>query len=35
VNNGDCVIQCVASENQLAGLFTRPLNKEIFNFIRN
>jgi len=28
VNNGDCVIQFVNSENQLADLFTKPLNKE-------
>jgi len=35
VNNGDCVIQFVNSKNQLADLFTKPLNKESFNFLRN
>jgi len=35
VNNGDYVIQFVAFEKQLVDLFTKPLNKEIFNFIRN
>jgi len=29
--NGDCVI----SENQLADLFTKPLTKERFNFLKN
>jgi len=32
VSNGDFVIQFVNSENQLADLFTKPLNKERFNF---
>jgi len=35
VNNGDCEIQFVSTENQLADLFTKPLNKERFNFLRN
>ena len=29
------VIQFVSTENQLADLFTKPLNKERFNFLRN
>ena len=33
--NGDCEIQFVDSENQLADLFTKPLNKERFNFLKN
>jgi len=33
--NGDCEIQFVDSENQLADLFTEPLNKERFNFLKN
>ena len=33
--NGDCEIQLVDSENQLADLFTKPLNKERFNFLKN
>jgi len=33
VNNGDCEIQFVSTENQLADLFTKPLNKERFNFL--
>ena len=33
--NGDCEIQFVDSENQFADLFTKPLNKEIFNFLKN
>jgi len=35
VNNGDCEVQFVSTENQLADLFTKPLNKERFNFLRN
>jgi len=35
VNNGDCIIQFVASEKQIAYLFTKPLNKERFNFLWN
>jgi len=35
VNNGDCEIQFVSTENKLAGLFTKSLNKERFNFLRN
>ena len=35
VNNGDCVVQFVNSDNQLAGLFTKSLNKERFNFLVN
>ena len=35
MNNGDCIIQFVNSENQLADLFTKPLKKERFNFLRN
>jgi len=35
VNNGDCEIQFVSTENQLADLFTKPLSKERFNFLRN
>jgi len=35
VNNGDCIIQFVSSEKQLVDLFTKPLNKERFNFLRN
>ena len=33
--NGDCEIQFVDSENQLADLFTKRLNKERFNFLKN
>jgi len=35
VNNGDCEIQFVSTENRLADRFTKPLNKERFNFLRN
>jgi len=35
IMNGDCEIQFVDSENQLADLFTKPLNKERFNFRKN
>jgi len=35
VNNRDCEIQFVNTENQLADLFTKPLNKERFNFLQN
>ena len=35
VINGDCVIQFVNSKNQLADLFTKPLNNERFNFLIN
>jgi len=35
VTNGDCEIQFVSTENQLANLFTKPLSKERFNFLRN
>jgi len=35
VNSCDCEIQFVSTENQLADLFTKPLNKERFNFLRN
>ena len=35
IMNGDCEIQFVNSENQLADLFTKPLNKERFNFLKN
>ena len=35
MSNGDCVIQFVNYENQLADLFTKPLNKERFNFLIN
>jgi len=35
VNKGDYVIQFVNSENQLTDLFTKPLNKEEINFLRN
>jgi len=35
VANGDCEIQFVSTENQLADLFTKPLSKERFNFLRN
>jgi len=35
MNSGDCVIQFVNSENQLVDLFTKPLNKERFNFLIN
>ena len=35
MNNGDCVIQFVASKKQLVDLFTKPLNKERFNFLIN
>ena len=35
VNNGDSVIQFIASENQVSDLFTKPLNEERFNFLRN
>jgi len=32
VNNDDCVIQFAASETHLADLYTKPFNKERFNF---
>jgi len=35
VINGDYVIQFVNYVNQLADLFTKLLNKERFNFLRN
>jgi len=35
VTNGDCEIQFVSTENQLADLFTKPLSKERFNFLTN
>ena len=35
IMNGDCEIQFIDSENQLADLFTKPLNKERFNFLKN
>jgi len=35
IMNGDCEIQFVDSENQLANLFTKPLNKGKFNFLKN
>jgi len=35
VSKGDCVIKFVNFENQLVDLFTKPLNKERFNFLRN
>jgi len=35
IMNGDCEIQFVDSENQLADLFTKPLNKERFNILKN
>jgi len=35
VIKGDCVIQFVNSENQLADLFTKPLNNNRFNFLKN
>jgi len=35
IMNGDCEIQFVDLENQLADLFTKPLNKERFNFLKN
>jgi len=35
IMNGDCEIQFVDSENQLTDLFTKPLNKERFNFLKN
>jgi len=35
VNTGDCIIQFVNFENQLVDLFTKLLNKEMFNFIIN
>jgi len=35
IMNGDCESQFVDSENQLADLFTKPLNKERFNFVKN
>jgi len=35
VINGDCVIQFVNFDNQLADLLTKPLNKEGFNFLEN
>jgi len=34
VNNGDCEIQFVVFKKQLVDLFTKPLNKERFNFLR-
>jgi len=33
--NGGCEIQFVDSENQLTDLFTKPLNKERFNSLKN
>jgi len=35
ITNGDCEIQFVSTENQLVDLFTKPLSKERFNFLRN
>jgi len=34
-NNGDCEIQFVETTNQLVDLFTKPLAKYLFNFLRN
>jgi len=35
VIKGDCMIQFVNYKNQLADLFTKPLSKDRFNFLRN
>ena len=34
VQKGDCVLEFVETKNQLAGIFTKPLPKEIFFTIR-
>jgi len=35
VSNGDCEIQFVATESQLAEIFTKPLSKDRFYSLRN
>jgi len=35
VNNGDYEVYFVEMTNQLADLFTKPLTKDMFNFLRN
>jgi len=35
VQKGDCEIQFVKTENQLAGLFTKPLARDRLNKLRN
>jgi len=35
VSNGDCEIQFVATESQLADIFTKPLSKDNFYSLRN
>ena len=35
VSNGDCEIQFVTTESQLADIFTKPLSKDKFFSLRN
>ena len=35
VRNGDCDVQFIATEKQLTYIFTKPLPKDMFLFIRN
>jgi len=34
VSNGICEIKFIESEKQLADFFTKPLAKDIFNYLR-
>ena len=35
IANGNCEIKFIGTELQLADLFTKPLAKDRFNFLRN
>jgi len=35
VSNGDCEIQLIENEKQLADIFTKSLAKDMFFFLRN
>jgi len=35
VTNGDCEIQFVATESQLADIFIKPLSKDMFYSLKN
>ena len=35
VQNGDILLEFVDTNNQLADIFTKPLNEEILNFIKH
>jgi len=35
VNNGDCEVKCIETKLQLDDIFTKPLPKERFFFLRN